>query len=145
MTSVDPRPTGDARSVPQLLSDLARDLTTLFRKEGQLIRSEMSDKITQVEVGAGSLVAGAICMLVALLTLTAALVAALSRIGAEQGVEGSGLGVGWASLIVGVIIAGIGAFLLKKGADDMKATNLTPNRTAHQLSKDADLVKEQVR
>ena len=135
--------TSDPRSVPQLLSDLARELTTLFKKEGQLIRAELAEKATQIQVGAGSALAGAIVLLVALNVLTAALVVALSKIGAEPGVEGSGLGVGWASLIVGVILAVIGALLVKKGADNM--SNLTPERTVNQVSQDANLVKEQVR
>ncbi|MGQ7793302.1 phage holin family protein [Faunimonas sp. B44] len=125
----------DPRSVPQLLGDLARDLSTLFRKEGQLIRAEISDKITQVQVGAGSLAAGGICLLAALLVLLQALVIGLSKL----------MDPGWASLIVGVVVAIIGVVLLKKGADQMKAANLTPDRTANQLSKDAELVREQVR
>lgn len=133
--AADTRPTTDARSVPQLLSDLARDLTTLFRKEGQLIRAEMADKITQIEIGAGSIAAGAICLLVAFIILAMALSIALGNL----------IGDGWAALVVGVLIAGVGAFLLKKGTDQMKASNLTPSRSAHQLGKDADLVKEQVR
>lgn len=133
---VDPRPAADPRSVPQLLSDLARDLATLFRKEGQLIRAELSDKITQLEVGAGSIAAGAICLLAALLVLLQALVIALAN---------AGLGAGWASLLVGVVVAALGVFLLKKGADHMKASNLAPERSAHQLRQDAELVREQVR
>jgi hypothetical protein len=35
--------------------------------------------------------------------------------------------------------------LLKKGADQMKASNLMPERTTRQLKQDAELAKEQVR
>lgn len=131
----DPGLQQDPRSLPQLLGDLARDISMLFQKETQLIRSELSDKIGQVEAGAGSLAAGAICLLVALLVLVQALVIALSEI----------MGAGWASLLVGVVIAVIGAVLLKKGAGQLKPSNLTPDRTASQFRKDADLVREQVR
>lgn len=129
--------TPDPRSVPQLLSDLARELTTLFRKEGQLIRAELAEKATQVQVGLGSAAAGAIILLVSLNVLAAALVAAIANIGEPD------LGVGWASLIVGVILAVIGALLVRKGASSM--TNLTPERSVHQVTQDANLVKEQVR
>jgi hypothetical protein len=74
----------DTRSVPQLLSDLARELTTLFRKEGQLIRAELSEKTSQLAVGLGEMAAGAICLLVALNVLAGALVVAIARIGADQ-------------------------------------------------------------
>ena len=136
-------PATDPRSVPQLLSDLARELTTLFRKEGQLIRAELSEKFTQIQIGAGSALAGAVILLVALNVLAAALVAALASIGRNPGDPTSGLGVGWASLIVGILLAIAGALLVRKGASSM--SNLTPERSAHQVAQDANLVKEQVR
>jgi hypothetical protein len=132
--------------VPQLLTDLARELTTLFRKEGQLIRAELSEKLTQLQVGAGSAAAGAIMLLVALNVLAGALVVAIARIGADPNdpaIQQSGIGLGWASLIVGVILAVIGAILVKKGASNM--SNLTPERTVNQVSQDATMVREQVR
>jgi len=132
--SIDPRPT-DPRSVPQLLSDLAKELTTLFKKEGQLIRAELSEKATKLGVGIGSAAAGAIILLVALNVLAAALVAAIAQIG--------DMGVGWASLIVGVILAVVGALLVKQGTSQM--TDLTPERSVNQVSQDANLVKDQVR
>lgn len=145
MSQTDPRP-ADPRSVPQLLSDLARELTTLFKKEGQLIRAELSEKATKLGVGIGSAAAGAIVLLVALNVLAAALVVAIARIGADAAdpaIQNDGIGVGWASLIVGVILAIIGAVLVRKGTSDM--TDLTPERTVNQVSQDANLVKEQVR
>jgi hypothetical protein len=138
----------DPRTVPQLLSDLARELTTLFRKEGQLIRAELSEKSSQLMVGLGEAAAGAICLLVSLNVLAAALVVAIARIGAEPAaadaaIQDTGIGVGWASLIVGVLLAIIGAILVKRGTSNM--SNLTPERTVNQVSQDATLVKEQVR
>ncbi len=130
--AVEPR---DNRSVPELLSDLLRETTDLFKTEGELIRSEISDKITQVEIGGGSIAAGAICLLVALFVLAQALIVAL----------GSFMGDAWAALLVGVVIAGIGVALLFKGRSDLSPSNLSPDRTARQLRKDGQLVKEQTR
>jgi hypothetical protein len=141
----DPKP-ADPRSVPQLLSDLARELTTLFKKEGQLIRAELSEKANKLQVGIGSAAAGAIMLLVALNVLAGALVVAIARIGADTAdpaIQNSGIGIGWASLIVGVVLAAIGAFLVRKGVSDM--SDLTPERTVNQVSQDANFVKEQVR
>ncbi len=138
--------TVDPRSVPQLLSDLARELTTLFRKEGQLIRAELSEKTSQLMVGAGEAAAGAICLLVSLNVLAGALVVAIARIGADPAdpaIQDTGIGLGWASLIVGVLLAIIGAILVKKGTSNM--SNLTPERSVNQVTQDATLVKEQVR
>jgi hypothetical protein len=138
--------TVDPRSVPQLLSDLARELTTLFRKEGQLIRAELSEKTSQLMVGAGEAAAGAICLLVSLNVLAGALVVAIARIGsdpADPAIQDTGIGLGWASLIVGVLLAIIGAILVKRGTSNM--SNLTPERSVNQVTQDATLVKEQVR
>lgn len=127
--------TGDSRSVPELLADLARSIPALVRQEILLLRSELSDKVSHIQVGLGSIVAGAILLFAALLLLLQAIVIALTEF----------VGPGWAALIVGVVVAAVGAVLLKKGADQMKATNLMPNRTANQLKQDAELAKEQVR
>jgi predicted phage tail protein len=124
--------TTDPRSVPQLLTDMAHELTVLFRKEGQLIRAELSEKATQLQVGAGSTLAGAICLLVALNVLAGALVIALAKY----------MGAGWAALLVGAVLAVIGAVLVKKGTSDM--SGLVPERSAQQVAKDAQFVKEQV-
>jgi hypothetical protein len=131
---IDQRPV-DTRSVPELLADLARSVPALVRQESQLLRSELSDKFTQIQIGAGSVAAGALLLFAALLVLLQAIVITLTEL----------VGPGWASLIVGVTVAAIGAMLLKKGADQLKASNLMPERTAHQLKQDADLAKDQVR
>lgn len=132
--SLEPR---ESKSVPDLIGDLMREASELFRTEGRLIRSEISDKFTQLQVGGGSIAAGAICLLVALIILAQALVIGLANV-AE-------MGPGWAALIVGVAIAVIGALLLFKGKKDLEPANLTPDRTAQQLRKDTQLVKEQTR
>jgi hypothetical protein len=125
--------TADPRSVPHLISDLLRELTLLFRKEGQLIRAELGEKASQLQVGAGSILAGAICLLAAFIVLLQALVIGLTK---------AGLGPGWSSLAVGVVVALIGYLLLRKGMSDM--SRLTPERTAHQVAQDASFVREQV-
>lgn len=130
--SVDPQ---SSRSVPDLLTDLLRETTELFRTEGRLIRAEISDKITQVQIGGGSLAAGAICLLVSLIVLAGALVVALGKV----------MDPAWAALLVGVVIAVIGVLLLAKGKKDLETVSLTPDRTLGQLQKDGQLVKEQTR
>ncbi|MET0257744.1 MAG: phage holin family protein [Methylobacterium sp.] len=130
--SVEPR---EARSVPDLIGDVLRETTELFRTEGKLIRAEISDKITQVQVGGGSVAAGGICLLVALIVLAQALVIALAHV----------VGAGWSALIVGVAIALVGVALLAKGKKELETVSLTPDRTVEQLQKDGRMVKEQTR
>ncbi|MBB3936707.1 phage holin family protein [Aureimonas phyllosphaerae] len=130
--SVDPQ---QSRSVPDLLSDLLRETTELFRTEGKLIRAEISDKVAQIQLAGGSLVAGAICLLVSLIVLSGALVVALGKI----------MDPAWAALLVGVVIAVIGVVLLAAGKKNLEAVNLAPERSLGQLQKDGQLVKEQTR
>ena len=49
-----------------------------------------------------------------------------------------------AALIVGVVVAIIGFFLVRKGQNNLSASRLTPERTAANVRKDLNLVKEQV-
>ena len=52
--------------------------------------------------------------------------------------------VPWARLIVGVVLALIGYGLVRSGLSGLKTSNLVPNRTVEQLSRDAAVAKEQV-
>ena len=129
----------DARSLPQLLSDLARELTTLFRKETQLVKAEVAEKVAQLQLGVMMIVLGALVGLIALNVLAGALVAAIAKIGNPD------IGPGWAALIVGVLLAVAAGILAKKGASDLKPSNLTPDKSVHQVKEDVNLMKEQVR
>lgn len=123
------------RSAASLLGDLAHQIPELFRKELQLFRAEIGEKTNQAFAAIGMIVGGLVIALTALNVLAAALVAAL---------EEAGLAAGWAALIVGVGLAIVAYLLARKGADDLKATNLAPNKTARAVSKDAQMAKEKI-
>ena len=125
----------DDRSLKDLVTDLTESITTLFRKEIQLARAETSEKINQVGVAIGAIAGGAILALAALIVLLQALVI---------GIAEAGVPAGWASLIVGVIVAVIAYILIHKGTSDLKASNLAPSRTVDSLKRDAQVAKEQV-
>jgi Putative Actinobacterial Holin-X, holin superfamily III len=125
----------DDRSLKDLLVDLSNSITTLFRKEIQLVRAETSEKVTQIGVALGSIAGGAILALAALIVLLQALVI---------GIAEAGVPAGWASLIVGVIVAVIAYILIHKGTSDLRASNLAPSRTVDSLKRDAQVAKEQV-
>ncbi len=124
----------DDRSAPALVGDLINQTTELFRKEIQLLRAELSEKSSQATTAAGMILGGAVVGLVALNVLAAALVAALANI-----MDG-----GWAALIVGVVLAIVAYIMANKGISDLKMSNLTPDRTAHSVSKDAQMAKGKV-
>jgi hypothetical protein len=123
------------RSLKDLLGDLSGNITTLFRKEIQLVRAETSEKISQVGYAIGSIAGGAILALAALIVLLQALVI---------GITEAGVPAGWAALIVGVVVAAIAYGLIHKGTSDLKAGNLAPTRTMDSIKRDAQVAKEQV-
>jgi hypothetical protein len=122
----------DDRSLKDLFADLTQNVTTLFRKEIELARAEISEKIGQTGTAVGLIAAGAILALAALLVLLQALAIALAELG---------LAPALAALIVGGIVAIIAIALLYKGMKDLKVSSLTPTRTVEALRRDADVVK----
>jgi hypothetical protein len=125
------------KSVPDLLGDLVNQTTTLVRKEVQLARAELGEKVGVVGGAATSLAIGAGLLLGALFALTYALIALL--------VELFGLSETVSAFIVAAVFALVGFLVLRGGLAKLENFNLTPDRTVAQLSRDAQVVKEQVR
>jgi hypothetical protein len=125
----------DGRSLATLVSDLAQQVTNLLQTEGRLLRAEVSEKAAKAGAGAVEVLAGALCLLAALMVLLQALVIALAN---------AGLGAGWSSLLVGIVVAVLGVFLLRSGTASMAPSELAPDRTQEQLKRDARVIKDQV-
>lgn len=125
----------DNRSIPEIISAMTGDLATLVRKESELVRTEVSEKISVATKAGVSMSVGAALLLGAFLCLMAAVVLGLSHI----------MDPAWAALLVGVVAGLIGYTLLRGAAKKVQPSALTPDRAARQIQKDAQLVKEQVR
>src|SRR5213080_4597338 len=63
------------RSIPELLADVVNNFTVLVRKETQLARVEMSEKIGELAVGIGLLIGGSVLLIPALVILLQSAVA----------------------------------------------------------------------
>ncbi|MFC5067239.1 phage holin family protein [Flaviflagellibacter deserti] len=126
----------DTRSVPGLIADLFQQSTALFGKELQLVRTELSEKVTQGVAGLGLMIGGAVLLIGAVNVLLAALVAALIEVG---------IAAPWSSLIVAVVIGLAGYLLVNRGISNLKVSNLAPSRSTGQVKRDAALLKEQVK
>ncbi len=126
---------GDPRSLPELISALTGDLATLVRKESELIRAEVSEKLTQSVQAGRQLGIGAALLLGAFLVLLQALVLALSKVVDPL----------WASLIVAAVVGCVGFALVRSAANKVSPAELMPDRSARQLRQDAQLVKDQVK
>ena len=124
-------PSSRGAGVADLLGQLGGDIAILVRKETELIRAEISEKMSSAGKAVVDLAAGALLLVAALLVLLQALVLALSKI----------MDPTWAALLVGLVVAGVGYFMVRAGTKMLSLKGLAPDRSARQLKKDADLMK----
>jgi hypothetical protein len=117
----------EERSLGELFSELTQEITTLVRQEAKLAKAEMSEKLTHVCKDLTFVAAGGAVAYAGLLAIVAAIVIMLADAGLPW----------WASaLLVGVVVAGIGAFLVSKGLNALKHEDLVPRQTIASLKED---------
>ena len=121
------------RSAGGLLTDALSHVSALVRREVDLARAEVNENLKRAAVAIGLLVGAVILILTALNELTAALVAALTE---------AGIPAVWSALIVGLLFALAAWLMARKGMEDLKANSLAPTRTAKNVKRDAQAVKE---
>lgn len=124
-------PSREARGLTDLIAQLGGDLAALVRKESELVRAEVSEKLNRAGKAVADIAAGGLLLVAALLVLLQALVLALSKF----------MDPIWAALIVGVVVASVGYLLVRAGMKMISLGALKPDRTARQLKKDAELMK----
>ena len=117
--------------VADLIGQLGGDLADLVRKEAELARAEMSEKVNAAGKGVADIAAGGLLLIAALLVLLQALVLALSKV----------MDPIWASLLVALVVAAVGYLLIRGGMRAVSIKSLRPDRSARQLKKDAELIK----
>jgi len=109
------------------LKRLPEDLVLLIRKELELARDEMVEKVKTAGIGAGMFSVSALAALFTLASLTALLMLALSLV----------LRPWLAALIVTVIWAAVAALLALGGKKKIEdATPLVPEQTIQQVKED---------
>lgn len=125
----------DERSLGELFGELARETSVLVRQEVQLAKTEMTQKASAVGKDIGFLAVGGAVAYAGLLALIATLIIILGTVGLPW----------WlASLIVGVIVAGVGYFLVQKGLTALKHESMAPQQTIQTLKEDRQWAKEQM-
>jgi len=124
------------RSLGDLFSDLSREITKLVRQEITLARTELGQTASKVGRDIGFLAVGGLVIYAGLLVILAAIVIILATIGLPW----------WLSaLIVGIVVAAIGYFLLRRGLDALKKENFAPQKTMETIKEDVEWAKEQTR
>lgn len=126
----------DERSLGELFSDLARETSTLVRQEVELAKTEMTQKATKVGKDIGFLVVGGAVAYAGFLALVAAVAIGLGQ-----------LGMPWwlATLLVALLVGGVGALLVMKGLNALKQASLAPERTMATLKEDVEWAKAQTK
>lgn len=124
------------RSLGELFAELAKETGTLVRQEVALAKTEMTQKAAEVGKNIGFLAVGGAIVYAGLLGILAAIVIGLAT-----------LGLPWwlSALLVGIVVAAIGYFLVQKGLSALKQASLAPQKTIDSLKEDADWVKEKAR
>jgi hypothetical protein len=118
----------------QALSDLLADLADLLRKELQLAKSEITEKIvSRLRASVWMIVAGVLGMVAALLLVEAAVF----------GIASFGIALHWSCLIVAAVLAAGGGAAFFQGRAAAEG-ELLPTRTAKQISQDIQTAKEQL-
>lgn len=128
-------PPREARGLTDLIAQLGGDMAALVRKESELVRAEVSEKLNAAGKAVGDIAAGSLLLIAALLVLLQALVLALAKF----------MDPIWAALIVGLGVAAVGYLLVRAGMKAISLGGLKPDRTARQLKKDAELMKGNTR
>ena len=126
----------EARSLPELLSTLITEMSTLFRQEIRLARTETTENIGKMTGAIGMLATAGLIILPGLVVLLQAIAAMLMAQGMEAPI---------ALLVVSLAAIVIGGILLAIGLSRLKASTLAPDRTIEQVRRDAAVAREQVR
>lgn len=123
------------RPLTTLFSELTQETMSLFRKEIQLARSELTDKARQAGRGATEVAVGAVLLLVAVGALAAAAILGLALVVQP-----------WlAALIVAGVLLLVGGIVVARGLSNVRTGNLAPRRTMDSLRDNTRWAKEQLR
>lgn len=135
--------TGEGRPLAELLGGLATDISTLFRQEVQLAKTEASEKVSQTMAGVSAIAIGGVLALGALGVFLSAVVSLLAAFLVNAGMDPTTANA-VAAFVVTAIVGIAGWLSISKGLNAIKASNLNMNRTAASLGRDADIVKDRL-
>ena len=125
----------DDRSLGELFAELMQETTTLVRQEVNLAKTEMSQKASRAGKHIGALAAGGAVAYAGLLAIIAGLIVLLDEI----------MPLWLSALLVGVVVALVGYFLVRRGLDALKREDPATRETIETLKEDKEWAKDQTR
>lgn len=129
------------RSITDLLGGLAGDISGLFRKEIQLAKAEVSEKVDDAVESSKGLAIGGVLAIGAVGVFLTALVTGLGWLLLGFGMSEPAAGF-VSSLVVALVVGGIAWSFISKSLEAWKSSRLALDRTTHSLARDAEVVKE---
>ena len=120
----------EPHTMTALLRRLLNEVSTLFRQEVALAKSEVTEAFSEAKVAAISMASGGAVMFAGVLVLLAAAVLALRLVVAD-----------WlAALIVGGLVTAIGYLMIHSGKKKVELSTFKPERTQHSLRQDKEML-----
>jgi uncharacterized membrane protein YqjE len=126
-------PAIDEKTLPELLSTMTSDLTTLMRKEIELAKVEAKEEAAKAGKAAGMLAAGGLAAHMALIFVSLAAAWLLDTVMPES----------LAFLLVGIAYAIAAVVLGKIGQERMKEVRPVPEQTIETLKEDVQWARAQ--
>lgn len=121
----------DTRSLGDIVGDIARDAQNLVSGELALARAELDQKMDRALMGLVRVFGGMFVAFAGFVVVLLAAAAALTRV----------IPVWAALLVVGLIVAIIGAVFTRSGIASLSVEALAPQRTARNVQADAQVLK----
>jgi len=125
----------DRRSIGQVIRSVLEGVSSIFRKEVELAKIEMTEAVSSRAKGIGMMAAAGVASLFAVAFIAAAGSAALDLV----------LPTWAARLIVAGVFVLVGGGMFLAGRRSMSATTVTAKRTRETLKEDVRWAKQQIR
>jgi len=124
----------EEKSLGDLFSELATETSTLVRQEVALAQTELTQKATRVGKNVGYLAVGGFVAYAAMLAVLAGIIMVLGLV----------IPVWLSAIIVGLVVGGIGYFLISSALAELRKTDPVPRDTVETIKEDAQWLKNQV-
>ena len=122
------------KSLGELFAELSRETSTLVRQEVALARTELSQTASKAGRNVAFLAMGGAIAYAGFLVLLATAVIVLMNV----------IPLWAAALVVGLVVAVIGYFLVQKGLTALREMDLTPHETIESLREDKEWLQRQI-
>lgn len=114
------------RPLGALFADLGREASTLVRQEIALAKAEVMGNVSSMGKHVGFIAAGGMVAYAGFIGLMAGLIVVLDRF----------MPLWLAAAFVGLLLVGVGYFLIRQGMDGLKKTDIAPRRAVESVKED---------